>query len=207
MTLIQEWVDDINVEVPACLEATASRAVKFAIQEFFTDSECWRHIESISLADQTTEYLLILPDNTYSIANDYAKVYYDSGNIELLDSVKMQDVKGTEGRNPSKYATSDASLFVDSSTGEGNLELGLILQPTRNIEEVPTALANKHFEAIRNGALMRLKSMTEKDWSDPNGAAKHGAMFYAQIDKARREAKKTRSRVRKPAKFNKGFAW
>jgi len=206
MTSIQEWVDDMVVEVPSCLDETVIRAVKFAIQEFFGESEAWRFKQGITLVPDTVEYLLLLPTETYVLANDYAKVKYSDG-VEELTSIKLSDINPAAIGRPTEFAATAGRLFVDTVSEQAECEIGIIVKPTRNIEEVPDELADKYFEAIRSGALYRLKSMHGKDWTDVKGALNHERNFQVCIAKAKREAKQLRSRLRKPAKFNKGFSW
>jgi len=206
MTGIQEWVDDVGVEVPSCLEATINRAVRYSMQEFFTESEAWRFSEMLTLVTDQTEYPLTLPAETYILAMDKATVGYSGQQYDLI-RVADQELNAFAYGRPKEYTHTNISLIMDSVSEEAECQARVVLRPTHKVQEIPDELGDKHFETIRSGALMRLKSMTDKDWSDPQGAAKYAQMFSNGIHRAKREAKQTRSRVRKTAKFNSGFSW
>ena len=76
--LLTEWIEDLRIEVPAAIDKTIARALTFAIQEFFRDSEAWRLSEEVSFVAGEVEYYLSLPSNTYIAALDFAYISSDS---------------------------------------------------------------------------------------------------------------------------------
>jgi len=206
MATVQDWVDDLSVEVPSCLEITVARAVKFSIQEFFGRSEAWSYEAPLLLKMGILEYTLPIPDETYILANKYVTTKYQGYTESLISTLKKDldlNAKGT----PSSFASDGSTMFVDSVKSDTKCLVGFTLKPTRNIDIVPDAIADRYFETIRHGALFRLKSMIGKDYFDMKGAQQHEIFFEKGIALSVRESKKLRSRVRRPAKFNKGFAW
>jgi hypothetical protein len=206
MANVQDWVDDLNVEVPSCLELTIERAVRFSIQEFFSRSEAWAYEASVSLVEGVVQYTLPIPANTSILANKYVKVRYDN-HTESLTSTLVKDLNLNVTGKPSSFASKGSVMFIDNVEKDVTCDVGFTLKPNRSVDEVPDDLADDYFESIRSGALMRLKSMVGKDWEDLKGADKHQYIFETGVALAKRESKKLRSRVRRPARFNKGFGW
>ncbi len=203
---IQDWVDDMQVEVPSCLENTMQRAVSFAIQRFFEESEAWVLKESVNVEPLNRYYALGLPPETYVYASRRARIRYEQRKYPLT-SVSPADMPEYENGDTSLFCVEDGVLQLDSVRVPAVCDVEVTLKPTHQITDVPDELAVKYFQAVRSGALSTLKRMVDKDWTDKAGASDHEELFRAGVAKARRESTKVRSKVRRKARFNRGFAW
>ena len=206
MASVIDWVDDMRVEVPSALEPTMLRAARSAIQEFFRDSEAWRYKEDITLEPGVKSYELSLPSDTYILAADYARVHKPVGKPLALESVLAEDLPHHSGSTTS-YACERFSVLFDSVNEDSLCTVGVVLQPDRFVDEVPDELTDKFFDIIRSGALYRLMAMRGKDWSNIEGSRDHERLFREGVAKAKREAKRERSRPKKVVRFNRDFCW
>ena len=205
--LLTEWVEDLRIEVPAAIDRTIARALTFALQEFFRDSEAWRLSEDLSLVVGEVEYYLSLPSNTYIASLDFAYISSDSvAKTKLIHTLPERIDHDVEGL-PTYIAAVQDKVVVDCVSEPVDASIGVVVQPNRNVTEIPDLLADKWFEYIRAGALMRLTSMSQKDWTDAAAAQAHAMTFNYGIEKAKREAREYRSRPKRSVKFNKSFAW
>lgn len=204
MANVQEWVDSIRMDVPEPLDTTVARQVRYAIQEFFRASEAWLHTERIELVEDNAP-LENMPDKTYVAATKYA--YFEpedrDGRYKLTSELPHRLTPATR---VGCFAHSGNRILLDAFE-KGTLEVSVVVQPNRNIESVPDSLGDKWFDVIRRGAVARLLSMPEKEWSNPRAAATYEAHFREGIAKAKREARDDRSRPKRSVRFNKGFAW
>lgn len=205
---IQDWVDDIRIETPDALDTTIKRAVVFAVQEFFRGSEAWRYKETVAVDASAKEYALAIPSETFIFALADANITPSHGGRYSLAHTLIERIDMLEQCRPSMVAFSGQDTVVlDGVDGDYSLDITVKVQPTREVEEVPDDIANKFFEYIRAGALMRLLLMPNKPWSDSRAAANHQATFVSGINQAKREARNDRSRPRRAVRFNKGFSW
>lgn len=208
MALVQEWVDSIKKDLSEPLDGTIARQVRYAIQDFFRDSESWRYTEDFAVIEGTSDYPLIaVPDNTYAIALDWAYFTPLDGDRIKLTSTLIQNIN-PDVRYTVNYLALDNNIAVlDSDKEPGLLEVQVILQPNRNIDDVDDLIVDKWFEFIRRGAIAKLLSLPDQIWSNEKSAKAHQMFFQDGIVKARREARRDRSRPKRVVKFNKGFSW
>lgn len=202
--LLQDFVDDMLIEVPAASELSITRAVRFAFQEFCRQSEAYRISVNIPFLPFTGIYSVPLPDDTY-----IASIVKCSVDGYKLDFVLPTDVIFKTGDRPQTVSLSaDGDVLFDSDNdGAGKASIELVLQPTRTFNVIPDSLGNAFFEGIRAGALSRMLLMPNQPWSNVSGAANYGQIFNNSILEAKREARNDRSRPVRKAKFNRGFVW
>jgi hypothetical protein len=208
MALVQEWVDSISRDVPEPITGTVARFVQIAIQEFFRKSEAWRITEVATIAPKTNVLTSDdLPPNSYIKAIDWAYFTPANGSREKMTVVLLQNMEESKGRSNCIALGKDSMSFAFDGDVGGKIEVGYIVQPNRSITEVPDLIADQWFEAIRVGALGRLLDMADRPWTNHNSAVINLDRFERSAQEAKREARRDRSRPRRVAKFNPGFAW
>jgi len=206
LATVSEWVDLIRLDCPEPLDSTIARQVVQAIQRFFKETESWKLQESIPVAKGTTEYYLDLPNNTYVLMNDYAYHTAQDKTRTKITTTLPQRIEIQEG-NPQYISHTRESILLDGSAGGGTLFVGVKLQPTHAVYEVPDEYSDMWFTDIQNGAMALLLRMPGKDWTNKESSAMYEAMFRESIISVKRESRKDRSRPKRSVRFNSGFAW
>ncbi|MCL1142980.1 hypothetical protein [Shewanella gaetbuli] len=208
MALVQEWVESISLDVPEPMAGTIARQVRMAIQEFFRQSEAWRHRETFTLTGDEYEFILgNLPANTYAYASRHAYITYSTGDRHKLTSTLPERLNPRTQGCPTEFAIDGNVILLSAIPPNGVLEVEVVVQPTRNIGEVDDAVCDRWFEYIRHGALAGLLKAPDRVWTNKSAAAEHERQFLLGIAKAKREMSRNRSRPKRNVRFNKGFAW
>lgn len=213
MTCVQEWVEDLRRDIPEPLDPVIARQVRYAIQEFFRESEAWRVKQTITVVEGQNVYPTKgIPLDTYGNSLDWGYFTPEAGVRFRLTNEIEQNVDLANTRD--QYRTETISLsddgknfILNSNKESGILTTSIIIQPNREIDEVDDVIAQKWFDSIRKGALAKLLMMPNRDWTNIKASGRYYAGYADDIKKAKREAKKHRSRPRRVTKFNPGFAW
>ncbi len=207
MATVQDWVDSITQDIPEPMDGTVARQVRYALQEFFRLSEAWRHRESFITGGDSSYGLLNLPNNTYAIASRYAYFTSDGRPRYQLTSTLRERLNVLSQEHPSLFALDSGTIYLDTNTPTGLLDVEVVVQPNRNIDEVDDAICDKWFEYIRHGAVASLLRIPDKVWSNARAAEPHWALFQQGIELAAREARRDRDRPKRSVQFNSGFRW
>ena len=206
MSFVDEWVDDIRIEVSEPTDLTLSRSIRFAIQEFFRLSESWKVQLSVTKIADTSTYRLSIPADTYIIAADYVYFTDETGARIKLESVVPERVDTNATGTPTSFYVTQDSIVVSPATYAGTLEIGVTVSATRDIDEVPDSISLKCFEYIRAGAISRLLAMPDKIWSNLQIAAVYEQTFMRGVAEAKRDARQDRSRPVRQVKYG-GIPW
>lgn len=213
MADVQEWVDVITKDVPEPLPSLVERQVQDVLQDFFRESEAWRQKdEYVVTVGQNLIELEASPADTYAVSLDWAFFTPTDGvrvklSNELIENLDKNNSYDTSIVTACALSESGDSILLNSDGVEGVLEVKTVVQPKRTIVEIPEMLSDKWFDAIRLGAMHRLLMMPNKDWTNGRAAADYEVRYLIGRDKAKREARRDRSRPRRVAKFNRGFSW
>ena len=191
------WYNEVLPEVPGCaLPAIAENAIRNAAIEFCERSHfhIYNH-PAINAVAATATYAFVPPANTLVVK--VLQAFYNKKEIfpmtpDELDSMytttDWRDRTGTPF-----YFTQDDELNIrlvpyPNASLTGALKLRVSLKPTRASTTIEARIYEEYLEAIKAGALFRLKSQTSKPYSDPTGAANNLALFNMGIDNARDRA-------------------
>lgn len=213
MASVSEWVDIITKDVPEPLETLVARQVRYALQEFFRLSESWRitlelqnTVDGVHVIGVGTNVVSELPSNTYIAAIKSA--YFDDSSgrapVKLTNTLSERIVLDEHCEH---VALVDGQTLCVDGYESGVLKVTVVVQPNRNINEVPDSLADKWFDAIRCGAMNRLLLMSSQPWTDKKSASEFGAIFMHAATQAKREARRDRSAPKRKVQFNKDFRW
>lgn len=88
---------------------------------------------------------------------------------------------------------------TDSAT---DLELCLMVKPSREVCEYPKEVIEKYDQTLYHGMMNLLLQMPGKDWTDPRLAAYHGQQFETLCGDAATEIERSYSRRRKTLNNN-----
>lgn len=210
MATVQDWVDAISRDITEPLDGVVARHVRFAIQEFFRESESWRVKETLTLAVGDSRFpLLDVPNDCYPVTLDWAYVTPVAGSRARLEHTLEERIDVSDSGDARCVAldTDNFEVALDTEGTAGVLEVRYIVQPSRDIGEVPDLVADKWFNGIKHGAMAYLLSVPDKAWTDPHASSNYMMMFRESVAKAKREARRDRSRPRRVARFNRGFSW
>lgn len=207
MATVQDWVDSIIQDIPEPMDGAVARQVRYALQEFFRLSEAWRHRESILTGGGSSYELHNLPNNTYAIASRYAYFTSDGRPRYPLTSTLLERLDPSDNGNPNLFALDGNTIHLDSNAPSGILDVEVVVQPDRNINDVDDEVCDKWFEYIRHGAVAALLRIPDKIWTNYGSSETHERAFREGIHLAAREVRRDRSRPKRSIQFNSGFRW
>lgn len=184
-----------------CPIPVAEIAIREAAIEFCELSYAWRaDMTAINVVSGTSSYSLAsaLPVAGSEVVQ-LLVVRYDG--VELPPLVNV-DVRSEYPEHPDTVNTSPALYyqFTDPQTIDlvpvpdtnitGGLEIFAVLRPARTATGMDQSVLTKWSSVIELGALYRLLSMPEKNWSNPKQADHYGHRFMAQCAAANAQARK-----------------
>lgn len=174
-----------------------------SIQEFFTDSECWRHTTS-TLLDWTTAAVFPtlnagteIPTATRIKRIDILKYASDGTNLkEVPFSTRQQldmqfpDWEVRTGSSPQRWTNDGLGAqprIVPIATANvvGSLQVRSIVVPTDAMTDLPDYWYDEFDDVIRAGALSKLLAMPGRDWT--NEAL--GMYYMGKFENGKKNAK------------------
>lgn len=177
MVELNVWVDDLVIDT-GCTRAIAQRKLMDAAIEFCTLSNAWQYNgEPMFTAPDIADYELWPPKHT-----QVGRI------IRLTDATSRQREYQPLDR-PEHYhngfayyhgAPNTVRLFPTPRDSR-ELSLTISLIPQRTATEVGDILSDRWFEALREGALYRLKLMPGREWSDPAMAKQHHERLFRRL--------------------------
>lgn len=209
MTQITEWVEDIIRDVPDALESVVERNVALTMQDFFRRSESWRHTIRLDLEKGKTHYDLVdIPFDTYVYSIRYCKITRIDGTVSDCTTL---DYKGIDfenvGASNAVAAKGRQIVFEPTIEGGEKAEIEVVLQVTRTISEIDDLVSDSWYDVIRNGAISRLLTTTNKDFTDLQVAEVYISAYNAGLVQAKRESRGDRNRPKRNVRFNPDFRW
>lgn len=197
----------VRIELPGILEPVLADATLKVVQEFFKESEAWRHTVPTLLdwtMAQTFPTLtqgVELPANTRLARVDEVKYASDGSNLkpiafrtrQQLDN-EFPDWEVRTGSSPQRWtneAMGDAPRLIPIATADvlGSLQVRAIVVPDANLTELPDFLFYEYEDDFRNGILARLMKIPGKDWTNISAASSYLQMFRTGKMKAKSRAK------------------
>lgn len=207
MATVQDFVDDISRDIPDPLDTVVARHVRSAMQDFFRSSESWRHTESLPLTSLArTIYFGSLPFDVYVLATSYAYLTLVNGERRKLTATLSHRIDPNVTGTTSMFALVPDGIILDGNE-EGTVEVGVIIQPNAEIDELPDDVSLAWYDFIRHGSMARLLRMPQQPWTDYKGSQVNEALFREGIERAKTEARNERSRPKRSVRFNTGFSW
>jgi hypothetical protein len=199
------WYDEVIPDVPGCLPAMATNAIRNAAIEFFDKSNAYIYNHAaISAVADTPTYAYVPPTGTVVVKP--LQVFYDGREIfpKTADELKSfyPSTDWREETGTPRYFTQDDKTNIrlvpmpDADFADA-LTLRVSLKPTRASTTIDAGLWEEYLEPIKNGALYRLKVLKNKPFSDPEGAKLCFALFEDGIAKASNDASKGFGRAKR----------
>jgi hypothetical protein len=201
-TLITAWRNHVLSQAAGVLAAYADQKVLDALVDFCTRSLIWLddHTPLDSVANQGA-YAYAPAANTAIVKP--ALVWFNGNPLtpknkdELAQLYKKWPSEvGTPlyclGQTPDKITLVPAPVDVIV----GGLTMKVHLKPSRAAVNVPDWIYEDYQEAIAAGALARLKSQSNRPYSDPRGAVDCQGYFDDQVAIAKERALKALGRAR-----------
>jgi hypothetical protein len=184
------FYDEVLPEVPGCLQAVALNAIRNAAIEFCqkTLAYIYNH-PAISAVAATATYAFVPTSGT--VVAKVLQAFYNGIEItpktpdELKAIYASSDWRNETG-TPLYYTQDDETNIrlvpFPSASLASALKMRVALKPTRASTTIEQRIHEEYLEAIKNGALYRLKISVGKPYSDPAGAAQCFAFFNTEID-------------------------
>lgn len=192
-----DFLSEGKIELPGCPNPYIVQSLNNAARDFCKQTQIWQKLVTMSLSDNTSEYVVPVQDNSM-----LADIAYFGRKVEnSVNPVKYQDLtksKATEDEldyaYPGwRYATSSSAgitkwglrldqlgFFVypkPTIAYSDGVQLKAVLYPTRSATEVPNILFEEYAEIIAAGAKAELQAMENKEWSNPTAAERNRRMF------------------------------
>lgn len=187
------FYDEVLPEVPGCLQAVALNAIRNACIEFCqkTDVYLYDH-PAINAVISTPTYAFAPPTGT--LVSKVLQAFYNGRELIPKTPDELKEIYGVyqsldwrSRTGTPKYITQDDEQNVrlvpmpDASLA-GGIKLRVSLKPTRASTTVVDRIFEEYVEAIKNGALYRLKISKGKPYTDEAGAEQCYAFFNTEID-------------------------
>lgn len=182
MASLSDLEQDIRIYVGDCIFTVIEEQLNVAARRFFARTHAWKADIPVSLVANDNTYPLTAPTGTAVINIDYAK-YADNKRPLSKANHPLAFDNGVTSARPCYYAGNIASelMVYPMPTAALDIIVSVSLQPNRGSYEIPDNLFNEHSDALVNGALSYLLSMPNKEWTNPNEAAKYSRDFQRAI--------------------------
>ena len=195
----------VRVELPGIPEPVLNDGVEKAIQQFFKESESWRHTVP-GLLNWTTAAVFPalnagteIPTGTRLVRVDNVKYASDGTNLQKVEFMTRQqldsdypDWEVKTGNEPLRWTNQGdgTPLIVPIATADVNnsLKVRAIIAPDDSLTELPDFLYYEFEDDFKNGALARLMKIPGKDWTNLSASAAYASLFKAGITKAKSRA-------------------
>lgn len=195
----------IRIELPGIPEPVLNDGVEKAIQQFFKESESWRHTVP-GLLNWTTALVFPalaagteIPTGTRLVRVDNVKYASDGTNLNKVNFMTRQqldsdypDWEVKTGNTPLRWTNEGDGTprIVPIATANVNssLKVRAIIAPNDDLVELPDFLYYEFEDDFKNGALARLMKIPGKDWTNLSASATYASLFKAGIKKAKSRA-------------------
>ena len=206
MTAITALYPRVRIEAPGVPEPLLADAVMEAIQDFFCDSECWRHTTTTLLNWTLAENFppltqgVELPANTRLVRVDVVKYGAGGTNLNTIPFRTRQEWDGQVAGWETQLSSSPYGWTNDphgaaprivpgaSATQSGVLQVRSIIAPASTMTDIDDYFYEEFGNLWRFGALARLMAMPGRDWSNSAMAAYYEAKERDGIKKAKSRA-------------------
>lgn len=183
---IEELLPQVMRLAPSCPEPVAISYLREAARQLCAALPIWRDVDCFTVSHPQYELLSTIGDA------EIINIESASLNGSTLKPVALAYL---DGRVPGWYSKTEAGparyltqLGPDSVSlyprASGELSMRLLLRPSTTALTFPAALVNQHAETVGRGALGRVLSMPNAEWSNPGLAAAHLAFFESKTNTA-----------------------
>jgi hypothetical protein len=204
-TLIADLYPDVRIAAPGVLEPVMRDAVRDAIQEFFLETEVWKHLVP-GLLDWTAALsfpALVagteIPTGTELVRVDTVKFANDGVSLRKVVFKTMDQLDDIYSDWEIKTATcpvywtnngGDAPMLVPAADADvlTSLKLRVVICPDETIAAMDDKFYHRYREAFIAGALASLLKIPGKDWTNASLAAHHLNVFSVAKVKAKSRA-------------------
>ena len=206
MTAVTALYPRVRLEAPGVPEPLLAEVVMEAIQEFFSDSEIWRHTTS-TLLDWTTAAVfptltqgVELPATTRIKRVDILKYASDGPNLKAVPFKTRQQLDGEypdwevrTGSSPVAWTNDGLGaqpriIPIAAANVTGSLQVRSIVVPTSSMTDLPDYWFDEFDDVIRAGALSKLLAMPARDWTSEQLGAFYMSKFQDGIKTAKSRA-------------------
>jgi len=205
---ITDFIPAVQLEVSNCPRVVMIDAVRQVLIDFCTRSRFWRYeCDALVTVYGVREYELDIPVQTECVS--IRTLSFDARpltekSIDWLDE-NEPNWRTMTGR-PSYYGLRDPNtILLDRAPGaDYEITATVALQPSETALTCGDILFERCRDAIANGAISRLKGMTDKPWSDENGEAKKRGLYEMKLSEFKSIAQKgygTRGKIRARGSF------
>lgn len=193
MTAITDFTQArVIPEVIGCPIFVAVESVRDAAIEFCNRSRYWRvTLASINIVAGQATYTLIPP--TDSSISEILSVRHNTFVVNPTSEFSL------DGQYPSwrlltssqaeEYFSNERNIIrltpIPSVSGTANLDVRVVLKPSRTSTTIPDQLYDHYLEEVAAGAKARLMVMPGVDWSNPDLALYYRTVFESGIKNAR----------------------
>ena len=206
MTAVTALYPRVRLEAPGAPEPLIQDVVMEAMQEFFSDSECWRHT-SPSLLNWTTAATFPtlgagteLPAATRVKRIDIVKYASDSTNLKKVPfktrqqlDLEYPDWEVRTGTSPVAWTNDGIGsqpriIPIADADVNSSLQVRSIVVPLSTMTDLPDYWYDEFDDVIRAGALGKLLAMPGRDWSDAALAVYYMGKFTQGVKTAKSRA-------------------
>ncbi len=196
---------------PTVPKPVALNSLRLAAREFCIDTKCWREIVSVTIVNGP----VVAAPNAYSALVQIEQAWWGTKELKPvrfseIDLPKHDDM--TIATEPESITQIEENKITVYPLVAGTVKLsgyfaplagptynviassGTVVQDQENM--VPDFLFQNYAEAIAQGALGKIKTIPDQDYTDPQMAGVHIANFNAAIGRAHTNAIKGQQRAR-----------
>lgn len=184
MKPLDDILPGIMPYAPGCAAPTAYFAIRQAAIEFCERTRLWRYEDEFAVNAAIDEPIMA-PSG--AVIHEIEAVRFDGDElcpqtVAWLDQHcagwRASDYSGT----PSYVTQTDPNTIRIVPLGTGTVSVSLWLKPAQDADELPDFLVDQYREVIAHGALVRILSIPNQSFSDPNMAIMFGQGFQGRLD-------------------------
>lgn len=174
------WVNDVVAEC-GCTKAMALSKIKATVREFCQESDAWLHTPPpIITRDGIDTYLI--PRLSGAVIKSVMKLEDEESKIIYWPAASIDD--DHRGYRFKHESAEKIQIFPMPRAGT-RLSVQVSLKPKPDSDSIGDVLSDQWYDAILEGALHRLKSMSGREWTDVAMAKGiHEPNFRRYIDDA-----------------------
>jgi hypothetical protein len=169
--------------VSGCPDVMATNALRDATIEFCKETKAWNDYQPITLVDSEPTYGLEVPVDARVV--EVMQAWVPCGRIwpkSMLDiQALLPNWQGALGSQPAYFnsPTNSTVRFFPTPMNSNSLVVTVrcAYAPTMDGESIDDDFGDEYYEALIDGAILRLASMPNKSWSNPSLASYHGGRF------------------------------
>jgi len=212
MADLLDWVPSVQADVPNCPTPMMVDAIRQVVIDFCRRSRYWRHecsplVTTVVDGAAIREYELDTPVQTRVVAIRSLRLEGKALAEMSMDALDNEEPGWrTATGTPSGYALTDTGTVLLDGDPVENSELAatVALMPSQDAQTCGDIIYADFRDAVTAGASARLKSMSDKPWTDPNLVMLRRSEYEAGVTAAMSRASDsyaTRRVVRSRASF------